>query len=826
MKTANNNKKSWWKILLLSVGGLLLIIVVIVYWKLNSSLPQLEGTVSNKNLTAQVSIERDAQGLVTITSTSRNDRAFAMGYVHAQERFFQMDLLRRRGAGELSELFGERALKIDKTARVHRFRARAKQFIENFPASQKQIFEYYAKGVNAGLQALKSKPFEYHLLMLEPANWAVEDSLLTSYAMYFSLQSDYGRQEWQQHLLQQSLPSELTQFLLPIRSFWDAPIETESEAKDWIQERLPKTSPFASKTTAYLKMQQPTLQNELEADLQQEESSQFGVIGSNNWAVAGALTETGSAIMADDMHLGLSVPNTWFRMRLKNPDGSLDVNGVTLPGGPLIIAGSNTFVAWGFTNSYGDWGDLIQLQINPDDENQYRTVDGYRDFVVYPETIKIKGAENFQLEVKETQWGPIVSGPSDELMAYKWVAHYPEGMNAGLLEMENMKSVEQTLTIVDSIGMPAQNAMLADRFGNIAWTIFGAIPKRQNSAEVVQQQENAEAVLLQKNYRVPADWSKGGYGWDGWLTSAQYPVVKNPRNFRLWTANTRVVSGEKLAIVGDGHYALGARAKQIRDDLMDLSSPIKEQQLLDVQLDDRAIFLTRWHLLMSEVLNNSSNQQLAIFKQSLQEWGARASVESTGYRLVKEFRLAVARKVFAAITAPCKQKFENCNYYQATHLFEEPLWSIVTEKNPNWLPSDYTDWQQFFEAMITTEFAEIISGKTRLSQYTWGSKNQIKIKHPLSGAVPGLASLTDMPIENYSGDRDMPKVANSRFGASERMVISPSHEEDAILHMPTSQSGHPLSPYYGLGHKDWVEGKATPLLPGETVWTLRLQPLR
>ncbi len=805
------HKRSWIKTTLIGVFSLLLLVVLIGYWLFRSSLPELDGELSFQELSQTVTIERDKMGLVTISSTSRTDSAFAMGFVHAQERFFQMDLLRRSGAGELSELFGKLALKRDKRNRVHRFRARAKRFMAAFPEYQKQIFSSYTKGVNAGLKALETKPFEYYLLQTEPQQWQIEDSLLTSYAMYFDLQSSFGRLEWHQHLLRQSLPEELTKFLLPNRSFWDAPIQEDSEV--WEQQALPS---LHSKLTASIQSRQI-----MEQDLRREESSRFGVIGSNNWAIGGTMTKSGAAIMADDMHLGLSVPNTWFRMRLLNPDGSLDVNGVSLPGGPLIVAGSNTYVAWGFTNSYGDWGDLIQLKLNPEDSSQYLTEKGYQTFTEYSEIIKVKGKDSSELIVKETIWGPVVTGASNEMMAYQWVAHYPQGMNGGLLAMEKMKSVEQTLSIVDSIGMPAQNAILADKFGNIAWTIFGAIPQRRYpEASLIDSEQKLSAV----NYIQPADWSDGKHGWDGWLQSEQYPRVKNPVNYRLWTANTRVVTGKDLAIVGKGHYALGARAKQIRDGLLQLKGPIREQDLLQVQLDDRAIFLSRWQQLLVGVIEKTESKKLKIFQESLQQWGERASVDSVGYRLVKEFRLKVSRTLFASITAPCKEMFPQCNYYRATHLWEEPLWTLVTEKNPAWLPEKYSQWQNFFEKMIEETFSAVLNGEQNLEKYTWGAKNQIKIKHPLSRGVPGLSLLTDMPVKSYSGDRDMPKAATSRFGASERMIISPGHEADAILHMPTSQSGHPLSPYYGKGHEDWVEGRATPLLPGETEWTLRLVP--
>ncbi len=808
------NNKGWLKKTFLLLVILFILVAAAVYGIFYRSLPELTGEITATGLARPVVIERDAQGLATISGENRPDLAYATGFIHAQERFFQMDLMRRRAAGELSEILGKVTLKLDKKARVHRFRSRARKFISQFSKTDRAVFAAYSKGVNAGLKKLSGKPFEYFLLGTEPEPWKPEDSLLVSYSMYFTLQSAHAENEWQAYLLEKSLPESLSHFLLYQRSQWDAPIE--KDATPFQPLALPQLVDLSLK-------QQPDKQN-LQA-LKASENDPWGVIGSNNWSVSGQLTQTGAALLANDMHLGLGVPNTWFRLRLLlknlplNQKESLsnapllDISGVSLPGTPLIVVGSNTFVAWGFTNTSADWGDLIKLKLNPDNADQYASVPGYRNFKIHQEPIKIKGEKAVDFQVRDTVWGPVVEGPSDELMAYKWVAHSIQGANSGLMKMEQVHSVVEAASLADQMGMPAQNAMLVDRFGNIGWTVFGAIPRR------IYQDSFAET-----QYQRPQDWSDGKMGWDGWLTSAEYPKVINPVDYRLWTANNRVVSGGDLKIMGDGRFAHGARARQIRDDLFHLKSAIEARDFLAIQLDDRAIFLNRWQQLLQQLLRSSDNPELKPYLDYVAHWGDRAASDSVGYRLVKEFRLAVFRDILARVSRPCTDKYPRCNIYRASRQLENPLWRIVSARDKSWLAVGFDNWNDYLESRALVAFENTLNGSQPLSTYTWGESSRLNIVHPLSQFVPGLGSLTDMPHETVQGDRDMPNVAGRSFGASERMIVSPGHEQQGILHMPTSQAGNPLTPYYSKGHEDWVKGRATPFLPGKTHWKLTLKP--
>jgi len=790
--------KIGWKTRILQIFSVFLILVFLlcawVYMEFRASLPQLEGQVTLSALNQNAVIERDKNGNATLIAQNRMDLAFANGYIHAQERFFQMDLSRRRAAGELSALLGPKTIAVDKKSRIHRFRSRARDAIALLPTEQKALLERYVDGVNQGLAQLKSKPFEYHLLQTEPRAWTQEDSFLVIYSMYFALQPDHGGVEWQRHLIEQSLEPALAKFLLPKRTEWDAPLQQDETV--WKAPEIPAANLLSwNKNPSEM----------ASADLTYED---VPMPGSNNWAVSGAVTATGAAILADDMHLGIRAPATWFRLRMKLEDGSLDISGVSLPGTPLIVVGSNGFVAWGYTNSQIDNTDLIQLKMNPEDDQQYLTPQGYQAFKTFDETIEIKGGEAQKISVRETIWGPVLDLESDQPVAYRWVAHAPEAVNMGLIRMEKIKTVKQAMATASTNGIPAQNAMLVDHEGNIAWTIFGAIANR-----------------LPGDYSRPGDWSDGSLGWDGFLSADQQPHVYNPENNRLWSANSRVMSGNDLARTGYGGFDLGARARQIRNGLLTLKGRVSEKDLYDIQLDNRAVLLTRWQKQLLSVLEDSNDERLKAFIQPVNNWGGRADVDSIGFRLVKNYRLKLFEKMMGALTKECTDTFKSCDYTKATRHWESPLWQLVESQPTGWLPPQYESWAAYFEQVALEAWEPVVSGEILLKDYTWGNFNRAMIKHPLSAAVPGLSLLTDMPESPQNGDRnDMPHIAGSFHGQSERIVVSPGHEENGFMNIPAGQSAHPLSPYYGAGHDDWLKGIPTPFLPGDKVWALELIP--
>lgn len=785
------------KILLRLAGGLLflLVLVVVVAWLgLRASLPDLEGAVVVSGISDAVTIERDADGIPVITASNRVDLAFGTGFAHGQDRFFQMDLIRRQAAGELSELVGAAAVGVDKSYRFHRFRARAQAVFDSASDAERALMEAYAVGVNAGLASLDGRPFEYLVLGSEPRPWDARDSLLAVYAMYMQLNDARATKEMRRGLAHRILPAEVYAWMYPQGTSWDAPIMGEARAAA----PIPSADVYSIRHIA-------------DTAPPANEQGRYPLRGSNNWAVSGALTTNGRALVSNDMHLGHAVPNIWYQARLRIA-GERDLAGVTLPGAPFVISGSNSNVAWGYTNSYGDWTDAVLLKPGAE-EGTYKTPEGDQAFRTIVEIINVNDGDPVKYAIRETIWGPVVDGieyPDGEI-AVSWIAHKPEGMNLRLLDLETVTSVAEALDVANTMSMPPQNFVTGDADGNIGWTIAGQIPRKSEFDPML-----------------PADWSTE-HGWQGWLDPSEYPRVMNPESGRIWTANARVTDAEALRIVGDGGYDLGARASQIRDGLF-AKDTFTPEDMLAIQYDDRALFLSRWRDLLLDVIDAeavAANPVLAEYRELVDNWIPRAAPESVGYRLVRAFRLEVERRVFHALMAPAWATYGEDVRLRLSNQFEGPLWSVVTEQPLHLLPSDYQDWREFMLAAVEQNLAWF-SGNFAgpLSARTWGEANTASIRHPLSRNIPVLGSYLDMPAEQLNGDLDMPKAQGPTFGASQRYAVYPGDEANSILHMPTSQNTHPLSEFFGRGHDDWVDGRANPFLPGDAVYSLTLTPDR
>lgn len=765
---------------------------------LRSSLPLLEGQYELAGLSAAVDVQRDDYGVATIRGVNRVDVAQGLGFVHAQDRFFQMDLSRRMSAGELSALFGELALEADKGKRIHRFRDLSQRILQGMSAEERRLLDAYADGVNQGLAALGGKPFEYWLLGVEPRPWLPEDSMLVQYAMFLDLNDGSGESEAFRVALRKMYSPEVAAFLLPAGGPWDAPIQGEPAAAP----AIPDLTQLDLRNAAVAALGVP-----IDVDLPMLENRVDEVVGSNNWAVAGWRSGTGRAMLANDMHLGIRVPNTWYRARLQVGD-EVDVTGVTLPGVPAVVAGSNGRIAWGFTNSYGDWVDLVELEIDPQDATRYRVPDGWEVFKHVRETIQVKGGEDQLLDLLLTRWGPVVEFYGQDY-ALEWTAHHEEASNLELLKIEHAGSVEQAMAIVNRAGTPAQNFVVADDQGNIGWTIMGKIPRRGDKADWD-----------------PIVGSRGESGWQGWLDPEDYPRIVNPESGIIWTANSRVVSDQALAIVGDGGYALGARGKQIRDGLMALDKP-ELPDMLGVQLDDRALFLAPWRDLLLDVLDEDAlpgHPDRVAWRDLVRDWVPRASIDSVGYRFIRAYRLIVQQQVFDSLIYEMHEAYPELDE-SAPWQFEASLWRLVTERPGHLLAPAYASWDEFLLHAVDELIEEYRANYgDDFAARNWGERNTAVIRHPLSGAIPLVGSWLNMPEQPLAGDSNMPRVQARSFGASERFAVSPSRELDGYFQMPGGQSGHPLSAFYSRGHEFWVSGQAAPFQAGNTIHVLELQP--
>jgi penicillin amidase len=616
--------------------------------------------------------------------------------------------------------------------------------------------------------------------------------------MYFDLQGAFGRKIGRAWLQARSTPEQLA-FLLPQSSPWDAPMDVPA-----IAQPLPPIPAAAPDWYG------------LPATTRAADAGTFETnIGSNNWALAGNRTEHGSAIIADDMHLMIQLPNTWYRAVLEykdTDDHQRRLVGVTLPGLPTLVTGSNGHVAWGFTNSYGDYLDLIELQCDPTDTNRFRTGNGWASMKRFDEVIEVKDAPGETMPIFETSLGPVWQ-VGDKTYAIHWIAHAPEAINLGLIAFERADTLTSLLDAANRTGLPAQNIVAGDSEGNIGWTIAGPLPDRHWRIAASFPYPSTEELL----------------GWHGIRAPADYPRLINPPNGQLWTANARQLGGAQFDLLGDGGNDLGARAMQIRDDLFQLKKT-DEQVIYGITLDDRAIFAAKWRDHALAALTDaavSGHADRALFRRLLRDgWTNRASADSVGYRLAHDYTEELYQQLFGGLDEALSKEFGDwTNFRRGTN----PRWAfvlerLVDERPQGWLPKGKPDWQAVELAAIDQVIANLTKDGRHLENANWGTRNSAQIMHPFAKFMPILKFWLAAPADQLPGDANMPRVAGPNFGQSERLIVAPGHEDLGLFTMPGGASGHPLSPYFLAGHKAWVEGLPTKLLPGPVQHTLTFLP--
>ena len=809
------------RLLASAVRVLVLLAVVAGVWfysQLRASLPQLDGRAPVTGLTAPVTIARDALGVPTIRGTTHADVLRALGFLHAQERFFQMDLQRRRAAGELAELFGSVAVRVDRGARVHGFRRLAEQVVARSAPEERALVEAYTAGVNAGLAALGQKPFEYLVLRTAPQPWRPEDSALVNYAMWLDLQQDDGQHERSVAALRDTLGTAAVEFFAPVATPGDAALDGSTAPLAPMPSA--KEIDLRKRPAALTSLIPPGRAEECLGFLYPARDPEF-FVGSNAFALAGARTATGAALLANDMHLDHAVPNIWYRAVLEwdEASGHHRSVGVTLPGAPGLIVGSNGRVAWGFTDAYADTSDVVIVQRNAIMPAFYRRGEENVEFENRHETIRVKGGAPVEFTVLWTVWGPVIGeAERGRALALRWLAHDVEAVNFEMLRLENARDVDEAIALAHRSGIPTNNCVIADANGAIAWTIAGRLPRRVGF-----------------DGRFPVQWTFGDRRWEGLLPPDDVPVVRAPaaglpsvalaKEGQLWSANNRTLGGAGGALLGDGGAAAPPRAAQIRDDLTPLARATP-RDLLAVQLDDRGLALAPWQKLLLATLTPevaAQKKSRAELRALVEKWEGRASIDSVSYRLVRAFRTKVVELALTPIFAPCTEAYDRFNW--RNFHYDAALWGMLREKPPHLLDPRFASWDALLVAAADGVVADLDQQGVPLASATWGRRNTARILHPLARALPAwLTGWLNMPADQLPGDTGLPRSQTPGHGASERLVVSPGREAEGIFHMPGGQSGHPLSPFYRAGHAAWVRGEPTPLLPGETKFTLVLAP--
>lgn len=756
-----------------------------------ASLPPSGGERIVAGLDAPVSVEFDALGIPRVLASSRDDAMRTLGYLHARDRLFQMDLMRRKAGGRLAEIFGDKALQLDRTQRFYQFEHAAAGILAALPESQRRTLEAYAAGVNARMAERNALAPEMLALGYRPEPWRAEDSLLVGLGMFQTL-NGHPQEERMFSVMEASLPAEVLAFLTPDVDAYTSVLTGGAGS------RRPAQPVPAGALAELLDSARPM-------QLGARVDSDALVAGSNNWAVAGSKTRDGRAIVANDMHLNLGVPNVWYRAELRYGDAVM--SGLSLPGLPLLIAGSNGRVAWGFTNVDADVLDLVKLELQTAEPGRYRTPEGWEPLQMHTETIRIKGGDDVKLTLQTSRWGPVMADPLlGQAVALRWTALDSGGVDLGLLDMDGAFDLNSAIGVMNRAGGPPQNVVLADTEGHIAWTLTGRFPLRRGFDGSASR-----------------SWADGGAAWTGFLPPEQLPRVVDPPAGFLVTANNRTLGSDYPFTIGH-NYSNSYRAYRIGERLKDARG-LAETELLELQLDTRSGFFDFYRDLVLELTAATDEAALADARQAAQAWNGLMETDSRGAALLVRFRRDLARSVFSRLLARCTDA--DPQFVYAWREAETPLRALIAARAPETVPDRSGSWKSFLSGVLRQSASALReeSGATDLAELPWGKVNRVEIRHPFSKNAPFLSALLDMPpVESAGCGGYCVRVVTPDHGASERLVVSPGHHAEGILHMPAGQSGHPLSPHYRDQQAAWASGKPLPFEPGPALDTLELKP--
>ena len=791
---------NWIKWLVLGVFTLLSLAAIAVYISLRLSLPALDGNSATYHVVAPTELSRDNLGQAVINANDIFDAAYALGFAHAQDRFFQMDLQRRAASGNLSQWVGEIALDIDKKARFHQFEQRAKVVFENLPARQQDLLVRYAHGVNEGLSEFTLPPFEYLAAGVEIKQWQPTDSILVIYSMYLDLQGSQVEFDLAREALLNTFGEEVYNFITQPSNYqaaldaseiplleaaaptYPAILRSPTDTMGTSSNSNTSQQSQAKEGTTPEISQSPTTINTAIARAQYN-ATELPDIGSNNWAVTGAYTATGAGLLANDMHLGLRVPIIWYRAQLNYQESGSDVQvtGVSLPGLPGIVVGTNGHIAWGFTNANLDNVDWVEL----DEGTTTKTI---------TERIPLPDSEHeFTLQISD--FGPVreVDG---KRYALNWVAHHPFAANLSIVNFGTAKTVEAAMKVAKRIAIPTQNLVIVDENGSASWQPGGAVMAREQATFTAISEASANTSPTQ---------------------AENLPQVINPDAGRIWTANARVISSEDFKTWGDGGYALGARGQQIRDRLFEKDT-FSETDFYAIQLDNHARFLIPWQHLLYGLLNMKDVE----FKPDLaylNTWKECACEDSVGYTLVKHFRQEVIQTLFGDILSKLDE--QGVNSRTLLRGIEPATWQLIYSQPDSWLPADTESFDELLVDAYRRAKHKLLDKyspvEADMETLAWGKVNALSVEHPFAKQIPLVGNLLNMEKVEGFGDTYMPAVQAPSFGASERFFVSPGHLDDAILTLPGGQNGHPLSDFFTAGFNDYATHAATPLLPSEPI---------
>lgn len=785
-----------WLIGLCLITGL---VVTLAY--LYSAQSNISGKRTIKSLGDSVAITFDESDIPHINAKSQADAYFALGYLHASERSWQMEMNRRIASGRLSEILGNDTVKIDRFVRTLGIKRAAERQFDRYPVSAKRLLQAYADGVNAGNAQLGwALPVEYFLTGSKPGHWSPTDSVAWMLMMAYDLGGN-----WQKEL--QRL--ELSQYLTT-KQVWDVvqpyeagePVSNMDFSKLYRELKVFHPSPGQAESKP---------QNLPATELSQLD--QMGArdgIGSNNWALSGKLSTTGKPLLANDPHLGLSAPAVWYFAHLEAP--GLNVIGGTLPGIPAIVLGRTDKYAWSFTNTGPDVQDLYIEQIDSKNPGIYRGPDGLLPFKVHQEIIDIKGSPSLTFLVKETRHGPVISDSHAKAkrtidtdrfaLALRWTALDIENQSvAGLLDMNRAADLDQFKQALRKNYAPMQNVVMADTEGNIAYQAAGVAPKR---------------ILHQGLYGVaPAPGWERQYDWNGYVPFEQLPASNNPEQGWIATANQKIIAAnDPNPLTGD--WDLPTRYNRIVD-LIKSKNIHSADDMKTMQGDTLSLGATA--LLELFKASQSSHPLSAQAMEIGKSFDGNMTVDSAGALLFNAWADQLTRNLFSRLSYLFTDNYGTRNYRGSL---------LQQVKNPNspWCDNPKTEQIESCQESANKALDKALDYLSKEygndpKAWTWGKAHIAISEHRPLSKIPLLGSLfnikTPFPGDSFSvnvGRLELLQSANpyeTLQAPSLRTVYDLSDLEKSLFVYQTGQSGWVQSKLYRNMNSLWANNEYLPL---------------
>jgi len=775
------------------VGG------AVIWWLVYRPLPQLDGSAVLPGLEKEVTVERDRWGVPHIRADTVEDLAEAQGYVMAQDRLWQMDLLRRAARGQLSEILGKATLAIDKDFRTMEFGRAADREVGLMDKASRAIMEAYARGVNRFIeQHGKTLPLEFSLLGYKPQPWQASDSLTISAYMYRTLTNTWESELDRATVEARVGPERAKELFSPEAAMdhfviGDPNVPNDGSQRTRVQldqdddddDMEPDTVLKARAGDADPAGRFPDLTSALAIkvrdsllDIQQE--IRHG-LGSNNWVVNGAHTATGKPLLANDTHLDLTMPPIWYEVHVTAP--GWNVKGFTLPGAPLVVIGHNDRIAWGFTNNGADVQDLYIETFNPAAPDEYRVRGAWTKTLVYDETLRVKGGADEHLKVIVTRHGPVVRREGDKGYALRWTATEPGGLANTYNWLGKARNWEEFRNVMKRVWGPGQNAVYADVDGNIGYVMAARVPVRKKG-----------------HGEIPVPGDTDDYEWTGYIPFEQLPQALNPDSGLIVTANARVVGPSYKPYLTD-RWEEPYRTARIYDLLRDKGG-LRAEDMLKVQTDTYSYphaFLAD-QLSASAKTSQPKDERAKKLIEGLKDWNGIADAESPEVSFLEETR----RAAIALLLEPYLGKETGLYSWRRTTFLQK----ILTERPAKWLPIGFKTYDEFLTTAADRAVARLaeLRNKSRADDWAWKQFDALDMVHPLgrTGVLKDFLSITDKP---QSGTAYSPRAATKHHGPAMRFVANLANWDESIMLIPGGQSGQPGSAHYTDQFPYWYEGR-------------------